>query len=106
MTIRIGSESFTSKKQACARAAEVLHGHVPMQPITGRDGRFVASLFALHPHAPEKAAPGVHCFVVGPSVHGRGVNLFVVRTDGTFDDFSIRRAVAAAPVTTGEGTSS
>ncbi|MDK9661427.1 DCL family protein [Propionibacterium freudenreichii] len=99
MRIHIGPETFNSQKDARSRASQVLHAHRLWQPITGDDGAFVSGLFALHPDTVEKSGPGVRCFVVGQSFHGPQLNLFVIRTDGTVDDFSIRRAVAAAATT-------
>lgn len=100
MSITINDESFPSQKAARARAGEILHRHPLMEPITGPDLDFVLALFLHHPRARQKAGAGLRHFVVGNSLHGPVLNFFVVRTDGTYDDFSIKQCVAAAACNT------
>ncbi|WP_346007499.1 DCL family protein [Janibacter terrae] len=96
MSITLGSESFRSQAAARERASEILHQHVLHVPITGADADFAAALLNQHPRALDKRGVGVDHFEVRPSPDGRTRNLWVVRLDGTSDNYSIKECVAGA----------
>lgn len=94
--IRIGDEMFKTTAEAQRRASRVLHRHPHGTPITGGDRLFVEALFWAHPRAAEKGFPAIDHFEVRPGPEWPTPNLWVVRTDGTTDNFSIKKSIAAA----------
>lgn len=94
MSIQIGDEVFRTTVEARKRASAVLHRHPQGFPITGSDVVFVSALFWRHPRALEKAGAGVHHFEVRPGPQWPTPNLWVIRIDGSMDNFSIRTCIA------------
>lgn len=94
MSIHIGNEVFATVAAARNRASEVLRHHPQGLPITGPDQVFINALFWRHPRARMKAGVGIHHFEVRPGPDWPTPNLWVVRTDGTRDNFSIKTCIA------------
>lgn len=95
--ITIGNEEFPSIAAARRRASEVLRrwgGESSF--IAGEDLDFVVALFARHPEARTKAGTGVVGFYVDQRPRCRTANFYVVRADGSSDDFSIKRCLGIA----------
>jgi len=85
--LAIGGESFRTP-----RAAELfiqqLRNRQPLEiPIPEPHHSFLCALVARHPHAAQKAGPGIRHFTVGRAVHGTRC-FYLTRLDGTKTDFS------------------
>lgn len=96
MAVFIGPYEFPTQAAAKDHASAVLKAAVLATPL--RDGAedFVHALFTCHPDASVKAGSGVRHFEVRPGPSWSTRNFWVVCTDGTFDNFSIKRCVANA----------
>ena len=64
------------------------------EPLRGKDRRLLVALLKRHPKATSKIGPGVAAIVVDRFVGGTRC-FFVVRTDGTVEDFSIYRCLGS-----------
>ena len=82
----LGGKQFETWRAVADYAQIVLHRSVPGVALEGEDAEFVRSLFEFHPEAVKKAAPGIDFFYVG-------VNFLLYRSDGTYDNFSIKKCV-------------
>ena len=71
----------------------MLHRSLPGVALEGGDAAFVRDLFAFHPEAVKKAAPGIDFFYVGIMPHWDTRNFFLYRSDGTYDNFSIKKCI-------------
>lgn len=61
-------------------------------PLTGEDARFLYALLTHHPRSTQKIGCGVRAIVLHEYI-GRTRCFFVIRTDGTAEDFSAGRCV-------------
>lgn len=95
MSYVLGGKRFETATAVSDYARIILHRALPGFALEGEDAAFVADLFSLHPEARRKAGPGISFFYVGivPSWGTR--NFLVCRTDGTFDNFSVKKCVAS-----------
>lgn len=94
MSYILGGHMFTTTRDVTTHASTVLNRAVPGEPLTGSEAAFVADLFAHHPEARRKAGPGVLFFYVGVIPGWDTRNFHVYRSDGSFDNFSVKKCVA------------
>lgn len=109
MPYTIGSEIFSTKKAVRERASRVLQETPHGVLLEGLDLEFVAALFELHPRVAEKRGSGVAGFFVARGPMWSSPNLWVLRIDGSSDNFSIGECLGGArrrpPTATAVGTS-
>lgn len=89
----IGDHTFTSTVAARSHASEVLNSATMYTPLIDDEAAFVGALFARHPRAVEKARVGIDHFEVRPGPTWPSRNFWLVRTDGTADNFSIKKCL-------------
>lgn len=89
----IGDFSFPSKKAAKDFARSILASARSGMSLSGEQYLFAASLLEAHPDSIEKIGPGVAAIVAGPNPQFGSTCFFVVRTDGTREDFSFITAI-------------
>lgn len=102
--VDIGTEHFPTKAAAMARCQEILYAY-PGQPGSGAgqpqevtDPAHVAFLTALikrHPEADRRIGSGIAGFKVQVNPQGTGNTrcFYVIRTDGSQEDFSIKKCL-------------
>lgn len=95
MTYKVGNEEFATKDAVRERASEIINTTMHYELLEGDDLAFVSALFDLHPCAEEKAGVGLEGFFVGPGPEWMIPNLWLLRTDGETDNFSIGKCVRA-----------
>jgi len=70
--------------------------HEPGRDLRGEDFRLVRALLEHHPERQAKVGVGVSCLKVDASLHDSGSRCFwVVRVDGSAEDFSLRKCLEA-----------
>ena len=89
----LGGKQFETWRAVADYAQIVLHRSLPGVALEGGDAAFVRNLFAFHPEAVKKAAPGIDFFYVGIMPHWDTRNFFLYRSDGTYDNFSIKKCI-------------
>jgi hypothetical protein len=89
---RIGRFSFPTKKKAREAIRAILHSYPDCVPLVGADGELIAALLGLHHQADVKIGVGVDHLEVRRIEHG-APGFWIVRVDGTGEDFSYRRAL-------------
>ncbi|MST63964.1 DCL family protein [Schaalia hyovaginalis] len=95
MKYTVGGMRFETAKAVSDYARIVLHRSVPGFALEGEDAAFVADLFSHHPEARRKAGIGIAFFYVGVMPSWGTRNFLVCRTDGTYDNFSIKKCIAS-----------
>lgn len=91
----LGGKRFETATVVSDYARIILHRALPGFALEGVDASFVADLFSHHPEARRKAGPGISFFYVGIMPAWGIRNFLVCRTDGSFDNFSIKKCVAS-----------
>lgn len=89
----LGGKRFETWRTVADYAQIVLHRSLVGVALEGEDGAFVRDLFAFHPEAVKKVGPGIDFFYVGIMPGWGTRNFFVYRSDGTFDNFSIKKCI-------------
>ena len=92
---QLGGKQFETWRTVADYAQIVLHRSHPGVALEGEDAAFVGDLFAFHPDVEKKAAPGIQFFYVGVMPAWGTRNFFVYRSDGTYDNFSIKKCIAS-----------
>lgn len=95
MSYTLGGKSFETATAVADYARIVLHRAVPGFALEGEDAAFVADLFSHHPEARRKAWPGIAFFYVGIMPAWGTRNFLICRTDGSFDNFSMKKCIAS-----------
>jgi hypothetical protein len=90
--IRIGEYSFPTKKAAIIKIRGILHTQPHGVALTGDDADFITALLGLHPEADEKIGAGIEHITVRV-IDGGTTGFWIVRIDGTCDDFSYIRCL-------------
>ncbi|MDC4232182.1 DCL family protein [Actinomyces sp. B33] len=93
MSYILGGKSFETATAVADYARIVLHRAVPGFAVEGEDAAFVADLFSHHPEARRKAGPGIAFFYVGTVPDWGTRNFLFFRSDGTYDNFSIKKCI-------------
>jgi hypothetical protein len=86
-----------SRLKAYWRTRAIRAWYADGQPLDPSDMAFMRHVLDRHPRAAQKIGAGVHAIVCGAYVGGSRC-FFVIRTDGTIEDFSVRRCLGL-PVT-------
>lgn len=92
----IGPYRFPSRVAAEKEIKRILHGTQPGTALRGPDLELVAALLECHPEATRKTGAGVASIEVRTIERG-APGFWVIRTDGTGDHFSYRKALRGAP---------
>ena len=78
------------------RCLDAKRRHADGEPLQGEDFKLLMKVLNKHPRASEKIGAGVASIVVGPYVC-RSRCFFVIRIDGSVEDFSVRKCLGAPP---------
>lgn len=89
----LGGKQFETWRAVADYAQIVLRRSCPGFALRGEDAAFVADLFFHHPEAEKKAGPGIEFFYVGIMPAWGTRNFHVYRSDGTYDNFSIKKCI-------------
>lgn len=89
----LGGKQFGTWKAVSDHARAVLHRSLPGVALEGGDAAFVRDLFSFHPEAVVKAGSGIDFFYVAVIPAWGTRNFHLCRSDGTFDNFSIKKCV-------------
>jgi hypothetical protein len=92
----VGSEAFSTKKDAEAFVQSILNRNPLGQELLGDDLTFVLALLALHPKAAEKVGTGVAGIRVVQEATWGTRHFELVRTDGSTTDFSFMKCLYPA----------
>lgn len=92
----IGPFRFPSKAKAREEIRKVLHGASRDTPLEGTDYELIRGLLDCHPDAAEKIGCGVQSIEVRSIEYGHP-GFWIVREDGTGDDFSYKVSLDGAP---------
>ena len=91
----LGGRRFETVEDVAVRAKEILNcAHLGVA-LEGGEAMFVGDLFSHHPDAGRKTGAGIEFFYVEIVPAWGTRNFLVCRTDGTFDNFSIKKCVAS-----------
>lgn len=91
----LGGKRFETATAVSDYARIILHRALPGFALEGEDAAFAADLFSFHPDACRKTGAGIKFFYVGIVPAWGTRNFLVCRTDGSFDNFSIKKCVAS-----------
>ena len=90
--LTIGEESFRTPRAAELFIQRLRNRQSLEIPIPEPHHSFLCALVARHPHAAEKAGPGIRYFTVERAVYGTRC-FYLTRLDGTKTDFSYIKCV-------------
>lgn len=88
----IGSALTPRKRRLYWLSGQIKQRYEDGVPLGGADAAFMLRLLRQHPRSAEKIGAGVRAVVVGRFISGSRC-FFVVRTDGTCEDFSVPRCL-------------
>jgi len=94
MTYTLGNMTFATKQDVREHASAVLNRAGLGEVLQGADEAFARALLAHHPNALRKHGVGVDAIVVAQIPEWGTRNFFVLREDGTQDNWSIKKCVA------------
>lgn len=86
--IELPSRSFASKTEAREFFQRMLHSYAPGETVSDADAVDLEGLLLRHPDADSKIGEGIDHFEV-MEAEFRSQCFMIVRTDGSFDDFSL-----------------
>jgi hypothetical protein len=93
----IGDRTFRTKKAAEAHIQEILHRATVDEPLAVAETAVMLALLESHPDRGAKIGVGVASIHVRPdSEWGTTRHFVIVRTDGTFTDFSFKKCLTPA----------
>jgi hypothetical protein len=95
LKVSVGPYTFPTLKRATEVARFILHNSPRDIPLAGKDYLFARGLLERHPEAAEKIGSGILSIEVRTIQYG-APGFYVVRTDGTGDDFSYKVALSGA----------
>ena len=87
-SIKIGATKFDLFK----RCQEIRDNYPNGVPLNRKDRKTVLAALRMHPHGEEKFGPGVKAVIVDQYIYGTRC-FFVIRSDDTITDFSLRKCV-------------
>ncbi len=89
----VGSLKFATKGDATAFFRAILHRYRANQKVSEADALDLTALLALHPECAKKTGVGIAHFEVARNIF-KTKSFWVVRVDGTEDDFSIGQCIS------------
>lgn len=89
----LGDQTFATKKAVLAHASEVLNRTTLGEVLHGQDERFALDLLSHHPEAGRKHGAGIAGVAVVLMPEWGTRNFFVLRQDGSVDNWSIKKCV-------------
>ena len=96
--VRVGNEIFPTKKALTEKIRSVLYATPIGESVAPEHWEFICNLFWLHPDADQKAlGEDFPEFVVERNEFYGNQGFYVVRNDGTKDDFSIKVCMDGRP---------
>lgn len=90
----LGDQTFATKKAVLAHASEVLNRASLGEVLRGHDEAFALDLLAQHPEVGRKHGAGIAGVAVVLMPEWGTRNFFVLREDGSIDNWSIKKCVA------------
>merc|ERR1712217_652255 len=72
---------------------QILHSNAEGDRLNAQDFRLVREILEYHPEAASKVGVGVQAIKVDASLHEGSRCFWVIRRDGTTEDFSVRRCL-------------
>lgn len=94
MTYVVGPLPFPNKASVMLHASHVLNNWPYGVLLDGNDEAFVLALLSNHPAVDHKIGLGGHRVCVLPMHKWKTLNFFVLRRDGSMDNWSIKKCVA------------
>ncbi|MDT0469688.1 DCL family protein [Streptomyces gibsoniae] len=88
----IGASLTPRKRRLYWLSGQIKHRYEDGVALNGADAAFMLRLLHQHPRSAAKVGAGVRAIVVGRFISGSRC-FFVVRTDGTCEDFSVPRCL-------------
>lgn len=93
--IEIGAYAFPTKRAAQSEIRRILHDTPLGQRLVGAEAELITALVGLHHKADEKIGSGIGWIEVRQIEYG-AKGFWIIRTDGSVDDFSYRTALNGA----------
>lgn len=94
MSYSLGGLTFATKQMVAMHASSVLNRTGLGEVLCGSDAAFARDLLAHHPGAERKYGAGVSAITVALSPEWGTRNFFVLRKDGSVDNWSIKKCIA------------
>lgn len=81
-----------AQRKAYRAVQEIKARYADGEPLSKPDRTLILTLLRQHPHGRAKFGVGVNAVVLGPYINNTRC-FFVIRADGTAEDFSIRKCL-------------
>ncbi len=92
-SVVIGELQFSSKGEAKTYFSKILNNHPVGTVLSDRNFDDIMSLLLCHPKADEKIGVGVNSIKIDPGFYSSNRCFHVVRTDGSVENFSIKKCI-------------